>query len=313
MLILFINSPIMDDSTTVPMINALQELTEEEISQLAIKLGAQPNLLEEVTEPYVRLLHIFKELTILVCLDNDPDLSQEKILNSLEEMGMKTKAESITAKLKQQVPASETYTHLSELSTDPGQPSLRGVIEVQATITKLKEKYSLAIESTQSDLYAKEEQDSTFFEKFQDYLLCLPMNVRMLHTPFLQNNEDEIIDAVDNKGIVSILGKYCNYTNYDLLLCLANKFCNESTRKRMQNYHVSFEEFEKTTAVDVYLDAIGANENLEMALTYMALNLKKRPSKCTMYELRVQKREFHRAKYYSPYLHHQSNWIQVRH
>lgn len=294
----------MDDTITVPMINALQELTEDEISQLAIKLGPQPNVLEDITEPYVRLLHIFKELTIFVCLDNDPELSQEKILNSLEEMGMKTKAEKIAAKLKQQVPVSET---------DPQQPPVRGVIEVQATITNLKQKYSLAKESTQSDLYAKEEQDGTFFEKFQDYLLCLPMNVRMLHMPFLQHNEDEIICAMDTKQIFSVLGEYCNYTNYELLLCLANKFCNESTRKRMQNYHASFEEFEKTTPVDVYLDAICANENLEMALTYMALNLKKRPSKCTMYDLRVQKREFYRAKYYSPYLHHQSNWIQVRH
>lgn len=319
------------------MIEAVQELTVEETKQLAIQLGVKSNILDGITKYY----HDVKTFTIYACLDNDPEISLERIVNSLKEIGMNTKAERIAERyFKQKQPTiadgglafhPEQQVHILPRKThathahksasvnmpsiiDPKEPPLLGVVEVEATILKLTQEYSLVLKSTQLDLYTKEKKDRSFPQYFQEYLMCLPTNVRAVHEPFLRQNEDEIIDAIDTEEIFSILAKYCNYTNYELLLCIANKFCDISTKERMHNYHASFEEFEKATNVDIYLDAIHADENIEMALTYMAMNLKKRPSKCTLHDLRIQKREFDTERFHFGILdlQHQSNWIWVR-
>ena len=106
---------------------------------------------------------------------------------------------------------------------------------------------------TCSALCKKESEDSEFIEEFHDYLLFLPLSKKAAHVKLFRESEDDIVEAKSVRKLLAILGRYCDYSNYDLLLHLIKKFCNTAEKKRMQDYCKSLERFEMATPVDIYL------------------------------------------------------------
>ena len=163
------------------------------------------------------------------------------------------------------------------------------VQKVREEMEQFQENFTSMMSMTRSALCKKESEDSEFIEEFRDYLLFLPLSKKAPHTKFFRESEDDIIKAESVRKLLAILGRYCNYSNYDLLLHLIKKFCNTAEKKRMQNYCKSLERFEMATAVNVYLVAISASPAISEAFSRMAMKMNKPVSGCTLHEIRKLK------------------------
>ena len=164
-------------------------------------------------------------------------------------------------------------------STDPIQ-------RVQKEVEQLQDSFTDVMSMTRSAFCKKELQDSNFIDDFRDYLLFLPLSKKAPHVKFFRDSEDDIIQAKTVLKLLAILGRYCNYTNYDLLLHLINKFCSAAEKKRMQDYCNSLEKFEVSTSVNIYLVAISAGSDILQEFSEIVMKLKRRASKCTLHEVR---------------------------
>ena len=139
-------------------------------------------------------------------------------------------------------------------------------------------------------LTEKERQDSFFLERFRDHLLDMSVTRKRVHIRFFSRNEDEIISAKTIQKLFIILGRYCNYSNYEIVFEVSKRFCSE-LQARMLLYHQSLTSFEKSTTVKVYLSAIAANPQGVIFKEFMHITLKvdKQPSECTLHEIRLLK------------------------
>ena len=108
----------------------------------------------------------------------------------------------------------------------------------------------------------KESQDSEFVDDFRDYLLFLPVSKKAVHVKFFRDNEKDIIEAKNILTFIAILSRYCNYSNYEILLHLIERFCEDTLQKRMIDYNSSHVRFEMGTTLDVYFAAISASQEL---------------------------------------------------
>ena len=167
--------------------------------------------------------------------------------------------------------------------------SFRQRVEVaRASIEHLEEDYSNIRFDTQESLLERESEDKKFVRRFKDYLLGLPVTKKQVHIRFFARNNDEILAADTIKKLFSILRRHGNYTNYEVILHIVKRFCNEELKQRMLSYRDSLTAFEKTTTVDVYLHAISARPDgaISIAVVKMTMRLNKAPSECTLHEIR---------------------------
>ena len=163
------------------------------------------------------------------------------------------------------------------------------VQQVKEEVEHFQENFTSMMSMTRSALCKKESEDSEFIEEFRDYLLFLPLSKKVAHAKFFDDREDDILEAKSVRKLLAILGRYCNYSNYDLLLHLIKKFCNTAEKKKMQEYCVSLERFEMATPVNVYLIAISASPAISEAFSRMAMKMNKPASECTLHEIRKLK------------------------
>ena len=163
------------------------------------------------------------------------------------------------------------------------------VQQVKKEVEYFQENFTSMMSMTRSALCKKESEDSEFIEEFRDYLLFLPLSKRVTHSKFFRESEDDIIKAESVRKLLAILRRYCNYSNYDLLLHLIKKFCNTAEKKRMEDYCQSLERFEMATPVNVYLIAISASPAISEAFSRMAMKMNKPVSECTLHEIRKLK------------------------
>ena len=163
------------------------------------------------------------------------------------------------------------------------------VQQVKEEMEQFQESFTSMMSMTRSALCKKESEDSEFIEEFRDYLLFLPLSKRVTHSKFFRESEDDIIKAESVRKLLAILRRYCNYSNYDLLLHLIKKFCNTAEKKRMQDYCQSLERFEMATPVNIYLVAISASPAISEAFSRMAMKMNKPVSECTLHEIRKLK------------------------
>ena len=163
------------------------------------------------------------------------------------------------------------------------------VQQVKEEIEQFQENFTSMMSMTRSALCKKESEYSEFIEEFRDYLLFLPLSKKAAHAKFFDDREDDIIKAESVRKLLAILGHYCNYSNYDLLLHLIKKFCNTAEKKRMQDYCQSLERFEMVTPVNIYLVAISASPAISEAFSRMAMKMNKPVSGCTLHEIRKLK------------------------
>ena len=160
------------------------------------------------------------------------------------------------------------------------------VTRVKATIEKLEVKFTSVMLKTRSAMCKKESQDADFTDDFRDTLLLLPVAKKAIHVKFFRDSEDEILDAKNVRKLFGILYRYCDYRNYEILLQIVNRFCEDPLKSNMQDYCAMLEKFELATSVDVYLIAISAGSELSLAFSKMVVKIDKPASACSLHEIR---------------------------
>ena len=192
-----------------------------------------------------------------------------------------------------QVSTTKSSKDLASLSISTHNP-LQGidslVKEVKEKIEYLEKEFSDIKSEARQLLTEKERQDPFFLERFRDHLLDMSVTRKRVHIRFFSRNEDEIISAKTIQKLFIILGRYCNYSNYEIVFEVSKRFCSE-LQARMLLYHQSLTSFEKSTTVKVYLSAIAANPQGVIFKEFMHMTLKvdKQPSECTLHEIRLLK------------------------
>ena len=175
------------------------------------------------------------------------------------------------------------------------------VQQLKEEMEQFQESFTSMMSMTRSALCKKESEDSEFIEEFRDYLLFLPLSKKAPHAKFFRESEDDIVEAKSVRKLLAILSRYCNHSNYDLLLHLIKKFCNTAEKKRMEDYCQSLERFEIATPVNVYLIAISASPAISEAFSRMAMKMNKPVSECTLHEIRKLKESLTEKAFLHPY------------
>ncbi|CAI8050722.1 Putative ankyrin repeat protein MM_0045, partial [Geodia barretti] len=158
---------------------------------------------------------------------------------------------------------------------------------VKANIEYLEEEFSKLKCEARKLLSEREKKNQTFTDEFRDHLLDLPVAKKAIHIRFFTRNEDEILDAKNIRKLFAILGRYCNYSNYEIIFHVVKKYCHE-LKGRMTSYRDSLVVFEKSTTVDIYLCAISARPGGAITKEFISMTMKinKQPSECSLYEIR---------------------------
>ena len=185
---------------------------------------------------------------------------------------------------------SATPSPAGPLATHPIREFEQRVADAKDSVENLQEEFSDLKSEAREFLSEKEKHDEKFVRKFQDYLLDLPVTKKQVHIRFFSRNEDEILNAKTIQKLFAILGRYCNYSNYEIVFHIVKKFCPD-LKGRMLKYRDSLILFEKSTTVDVYLHVISARPGGKIMEGFicMAAKISKPPSECTLYEIRKLK------------------------
>ena len=194
------------------------------------------------------------------------------------------------------VPTTHPVTDSPINPTQPVVPTTHPVTtdrvkQVKEEIEQLQDSFTTIVSKTRSALRKKEAQDSEFVDDFRDYLLFFPASKKALHVTFFRDNEKDIIEAKNILTFIAILSRYCNYSNYEILLQLIKKFCEATLQKRMIDYHTSYTKFELDTTVDVYVAAISTSKTIARFFTEMSMKLNKPTYKCTLHDIRKLKED----------------------
>ena len=189
------------------------------------------------------------------------------------------------------VPAS-TSTNPSISSLAAVETSTQSSIEkVRAEIENLEDQFFQLTCKTRAFLSEKEKQDNNFLEIVSDFLLNFPVAKKAVHAKFFLENEDEILKAENIRKLFAILGRYCNYCNYEIIMHIVKKFGDVKLNTSIMIYCDSIKEFEISTTVSVYLHAISARPDGEICkgFTQMAMKINKPTCVCTLHEIRQLK------------------------
>ena len=88
--------------------------------------------------------------------------------------------------------------------------------------------------------------------------------------------------------VLFILCRFVDYRNYEILYKIVVTFCSNQLKDNIQKFRKMLEEFEVSTTVEVYLNAIPdeVDEELITGFSEMVLKINKPVSQCTLHELR---------------------------
>ena len=168
--------------------------------------------------------------------------------------------------------------------------SQQKVEDIRDAIEHFEEEFSDVKHEAQESLSLKQSKNPKFVRKFRNNLLDMSVTKKKVHIRFFSRNEDEILKTETIEKLFVILGRYCNYSNYEIIFHIVKRFCPE-LKGRMLKYRDSLTSFEKSTTVDVYLCAISARPGGEISKGFIRMTMKinKPPSECTLYEIRELK------------------------
>lgn len=312
--------------TSRNVVTVLQALSVEQTKQLVFYLGIELNVLDDIQMQHKG--DSFKMQALQTWLNYDTEASWDKIISGLKKIGMNTLAEKVFTKVKAFVTASpsidqessaivspmETVDTLiqtevvcvaaishapqsavvdlsipANLSTRSSTVNEKKVTEVKNSIDQLEDAFSDLISDTRSSMCKKEGLNPEFLDRLRDHLLVLPIAKKATHAKFFKENEDDIIKALSVRKLFAILSRYCNYSNYEILLHLVKKFGEDELKKKMLDYCESLERFEMATTVDVYLPAVSAGHEISKAFSRMVMKIKKPASMCTLHDIRKLK------------------------
>ena len=187
---------------------------------------------------------------------------------------------------------------------NPSQPpavSMERVAGVKAAIEQFEEEFADIKADTRSSLTEKENKDPKFLHRFRNHLLELPVANKAINVKFFDRNEDEIFSAKNIQRLFTIISRYCNYSNYEIILHLIKKFCEAALQARMLCYRDSLIKFEKATTIDVYCLAIPAQHEVLEAFSKVVAKLNKPASACTLYEVRKMNKDLVEKRYLPQY------------
>ena len=198
------------------------------------------------------------------------------------------------------VQPSAPTAHTAPVTNDPFQQVKEEIVQpednladqvqqVNEEIEQLQDSFTSIMSQTRLALCKKELENTKFVDDLRDFLIFLPLSKKAPHSQFFRESEDDILEAKATPKLLAILGRYCDYSNYDLLLHLIKKFCDTAEKKRMQDYCQSLERFEMATPVNIYLIAISASPAISEAFSRMAMKMNKPVSGCTLHEIRKLK------------------------
>ena len=164
------------------------------------------------------------------------------------------------------------------------------VEDTRDAIEHFEQEFSDVKYEAQVLLSLKQDEDPKFICRFQNHLLDMSVTKKQVHIRFFAKNEREILRAETIQKLFIILGRYCNYSNYEIIFHIVKRFCPE-LKGRMLKYRDSITSFEKSTTVDIYLCAISARPGGEIREGFIRMTTKinKPPSECTLYEIRELK------------------------
>ena len=314
----------LSNTLTQKMSNAIRRLTMEETRDLVFQMGVPLNILDDITDRYDGENR--KQHFVQAWLDMDRDTSWGKLVAGLRKINKNVLATEIesehlssaavassgspslpsTSSASVSAPPEIDTPHHLEIATpapvgsltppppptvpSPYQPFKQRVMAAEGCIENLQGEFSDLKSDAKESLSERESQDTKFVRKFRDYLLDLPVTKKQVHIRFFSRNEDDLLQAKTIQKIFIILGRYCNYSNYEIIFHVVKRFCPE-LKGRMLKYRESLTSFEKATTVDVYLHAISARPGgkLRERFIRMTVTIKKSPSECTLYEIRELK------------------------
>ena len=303
------------------VVTALQDLSVEKTTELVFHLGVEIKVLDDIALQYSGISR--KIHSIQAWLDSDTSASWGKLVSGLKQIGMAVVAKRAESTFAPQVevpvtvctslpvssasvppmqavssPAPLETSHVPaapisssvQLSTPALNPSQPPAVSTER-VAGVKDEFTDIKSDARSYLSDRENKNSKFLDKFRDHLLDLPVAKKVVHAKFFYKYEDEILEAKDIRKLFAILGRYCNYSNYDIILHLIKKFCEAALKRRMYRYRDSLIEFEMNTTIDVYLCAISACQKMSEAFSKMAVKINKPASVCTLHEVRRLKEE----------------------
>ena len=315
--------------STLNVVNALRTVSVEKTRALAFQLGVEDHVLDDIAMQCDVTNR--KTKFIQAWLNADTGATWKKLVSGLKQIKMNVVAKNVESAFvpKTELPVPATISvPLSPATSSPMRPvttpaqsevapvasmpvaptpaivdpkpfnpgvtsaqlSAR-VVEVKVAIKEFEDAFSELMSDTRSSMSDKESQDRKFLDKFRDHLLVLPVSKRAIHVKFFYDSEDDILEAKNIRKLFAILSRYCNYTNYEIILHLVEKFCEAALKTRMLNYRDSLEKFEKATTIDIYLCAISARRKILEAFSQMVVKINKPASVCTLHEIRQLKEE----------------------
>ena len=279
--------------STLDVSNSIMGLTMEETRNLVFNMHVPLNILDDIAATYDgdnRKQHFVQKW-----LEMNPRATWNQLVIGLRKINKPELAEDIEVLhvpkcLVHYDPESAQVVDACPSIVNPVLNSDTKVEMVKKNIEKLEEEFTdIKFEARQS-LTKRESQDSRFVEKFRDHLFDLPVSKKQVHIRFFSQHEDEILKAKTIQKLFIILGRYCNYSNYEIIFHVVKRFCHE-LKGRTLKYCDKLTSFEKSTTIDVFLCAISAHPGGEISQRFirMTTTIKKSPSECTLYEIRELK------------------------
>ena len=297
--------------STLEVSSALKRLTVEKTRELFFTLEVPLETLDDIAQQFDgenRKHHFVQKW-----LDMFPDASWEKLVAGLRKINMNSLATEIESIHLRRAAVTcrgfvtlETTATAGSVSATPAPAGSRTphdnssslvtssfekrAKEASNKIDQLEEEFSDIKSDARESLSERESRDQKFLSKFRDHLLDLPCTKKQVHVQFFVRNEKEILESDTIQKLFIILGRHCNYTNYEIILHIVKRFCKELIQ-RMLSYRDSLIVFEKATTVDVYLCAISAPRGGRISAGFMRMTLKinKLASECTLHEIRELK------------------------
>ena len=292
---------------------ALQTLSDEKTRQLVFRLGVEMHVLDNIDSGFP--VGCRSDRYIQAWLERDTGASWQKIVSGLEEIEMDVLAKDLA--IQHGLPAAPASVDVNQSSHQmtppvvvPSSPPASGpaacelnpvatpssptpstdrVSQVGDNIERFDDTFSNLMFETRSELCLRESVDPSFLDRFCSRLLGLSVAQKATHVKFFRESEDEILEAKSIRKVFAILSRYVSYRNYEILQHIIKKFCGAVLQQKMQEYCQSLEEFEKATAIDIYLAAISACPELSLAFIKMAVKINKPASVCTLHEVRKLK------------------------
>jgi ankyrin repeat protein len=270
--------------------NSIRELTMEETRDLVFQMGVPWNILKDIAAMYDGENR--KQNFVKKWIDMNADASWDQLVMGLRKIDQNKLAAEIEC-----LHVRTTLVHYDPLSVDASLSIVNHVVSSDARVERVKrniehleEEFTDIKSEARQSLTKREVQESRFVEKFRDHLFDLPVSKKQVHIRFFSRNEDEILKAETIQKLFIILGRYCNYSNYEIIFHVVKRFCHELSG-RIGKYRDSLTIFEKSTTVDVFLCAISAHPYGEVRERFIRMTIKinKPPSECTLYEIRELK------------------------